>query len=91
MTKISAPLHQEAGLDVIAFGNSLHDMDAYFLIRAFDTADQMATCLNAFYDSEGWKAGPRYRILDRIKTSSRSVMHLDAVAIATLKTNFKQG
>jgi len=91
MTKISAPLHREAGLDILAFGPSLHDKDTYFLIRAFDTTDQMASVLNTFYNSDDWKNGPRSSILGSIKTSKRSVMHLDPAAISALKESFKQG
>ena len=91
MTKISAPLHREAGLDILGFGNSLHDKDAYFLIRAFDTDDQMTTTLNAFYNSNGWKNGPRSVILGSIKSSKRSVIQLDPAAISALKASFKQG
>lgn len=92
MTRISVPLHREAGLNILAFGNSLHDdMDAYFLIRAFETTDQMTTALNTFYNSDTWKNGPRSSILGCIKTSKRLVIHLDSAAIAAFKTNLKQG
>lgn len=91
MMRISAPLHRNAGLKIIAFGNSLHDEDAYFLIRTFATSDQMTTSLNAFYDSDSWRNGPRSSILNSIQTSCRSVMHLDAAAIAALKSSLTQG
>lgn len=33
----------------MSFGNSLHDPDCYYLIRAFDSAESMAAVLDAFY------------------------------------------
>ena len=52
MQEISVPLHQSYRIDVVSFGNSLHDPDCYYLIRAFDSAESMATVLDAFYASD---------------------------------------
>ena len=40
MQEISVPLHQRHGIDVVSFGNSLHDPDCYYLIRTFDSAEK---------------------------------------------------
>lgn len=40
MQEISVPLHRHHGIDVVSFGNSLHDPDCYYLIRAFDSAEK---------------------------------------------------
>ncbi len=87
MENVSAPLHREAGLEILAFGNSLHCENAYVLIRVFDSLDHMAASLNIFYDSDGWKNGPRSNIVDSIKTSAKSVLFLDETAIDTLKSS----
>ena len=87
MENVSVPLHHEAGLEVLTFGISLHSEDAYFLIRVFDSFDQMTVSLNSFYDSDDWKNGTRSNILDSIKTSSKSVMLLDEAAISILKSS----
>lgn len=87
MENVSVPLHREAGVEILAFGNSLHSDNAYVLIRVFDSLDQMAVSLNSFYDSDGWKYGPRSNIVDSIKTSSKSVLFLDETAIDTLKSS----
>jgi hypothetical protein len=47
MQEISVPLHQSHGIDVVSFGNSLHDLDCYYLIRAFDSAESMTAVLDA--------------------------------------------
>jgi len=84
---VGAPLHHEAGLEILAFGNSLHSEDAYVLIRVFDGYDQMTALLDRFYSSEAWKEGPRSTIVDNIITSSKSVLFLDDAAIEALKSS----
>jgi quinol monooxygenase YgiN len=37
----SVPLHRAAGIDVVACGTSLHDADAYFLIRAYESMEHL--------------------------------------------------
>ena len=76
MQDISVPLHQRHGIDVVSFGNSLHDTDSYYLIRAFDSAESMAAVLNAFYASADWRSGPREDIVGSIETSIKTVMNL---------------
>ena len=36
MKEQSAPCHRAAGMDIVSFGNSVDDNDAYYLIRAYD-------------------------------------------------------
>lgn len=52
MVEISVPLHHEAGIDVVAFGCSLHDEDSYYLLRAFDDIEHMKASQEAFYGSK---------------------------------------
>ncbi|HCA9136438.1 TPA: NIPSNAP family protein [Klebsiella quasipneumoniae] len=85
MQEISAPLHQRHGIDVVSFGNSLHDPDCYYLIRAFDSAESMDTVLEAFYSSTDWRTGPREDIIRSIETSIKTVMNLPAVSVDALR------
>ncbi len=48
MREISIPLHRRHEIDVVSFGNSLHDPDCYYLIHAFDSAENMTAVLDAF-------------------------------------------
>ena len=86
--EIAMPLHQNAGIDVLAYGHSLHGEDAYFLIRAFDDLAQIETSLNNFYNSDEWVNGPRSAIIDRIQTSVKSVLPLNEAAISALKSSW---
>ncbi|WP_205951869.1 NIPSNAP family protein [Pantoea stewartii] len=85
MVEKSAPLHREAGIDIIAFGNSAHDVDAYYLIRSFDNMAHMEASQAAFYLSDEWKRGPREAIIERIQTCVKSVLILSETAINALR------
>lgn len=85
MQDISVPLHQRHGIDVVSFGNSLHDSDCYYLIRAFNNQESMATVLDAFYASADWRNGPRQDIIGSIETSIKTVMNLPSESVKGLR------
>ncbi|HBN2490998.1 NIPSNAP family protein [Klebsiella aerogenes] len=85
MQEVSVPLHQSHGIDVVSFGNSLHDLDCYYLIRAFDSAESMTAVLDAFYASADWRSGPREEIIRSIETSIRTVMNLPLESVDGLR------
>ncbi|MGC0807983.1 NIPSNAP family protein [Pantoea agglomerans] len=85
MVEKSAPMHCDAGIDIIAFGNSMHDEDSYYLIRAFDNIEHMNTSQAAFYRSAQWQNGPRKAIIERIQASVKSVLFLTDTAINGLR------
>lgn len=85
MQEISVPLHQRHGIDVVSFGNSLHDPDCYYLIRAFDSAESMAAVLDVFYASSDWRSGPREDIVGSIEASIKTVMNLPPGSVDGLR------
>jgi len=85
MRDISIPLHIRHGIDVIAYGNSLHDTDNYYLMRAFASEQQMRSILEAFYSSDGWRAGPREDIISNINVSLKSILSLPQSAVDELR------
>jgi hypothetical protein len=85
MQEISVPLHQRHGIDVVSFGNSLHDPDCYYLIRAFDNPENMAMVLDAFYASADWRNGPREDIIRSIETNIKTVMNLTLESVNGLR------
>lgn len=85
MQEISVPLHQGHGIDVVSFGNSLHDPDCYYLIRAFDSAESMATILDTFYASDVCRSGPREEIIRSIETSMKTVISLPQESVEGLR------
>ncbi|WP_436881711.1 NIPSNAP family protein [Enterobacter asburiae] len=84
MQEISVPLHRRHGIDVVSFGNSLHDPDCYYLIRAFDSVESMTAVLDAFYTSADWRNGPREDIIGR-ETSIKTVMILPLESVEGLR------
>lgn len=85
MRNISVPLHRLHGIDVISFGNSLHDPDSYYLIRAFDSEDRMNSVLEAFYSSDDWHNGPRKEIINRIESSIKTVINMPCDGLKGLR------
>lgn len=85
MVEESIPLHRDAGIDIIAFGNSMHDEDSYYLIRAYDNPGHLNASQKAFYRSDAWRSGPRVAIIERIQTSVKSVLMLTETATNGLR------
>ncbi|SQI39629.1 Uncharacterised protein [Serratia plymuthica] len=85
MTETSVPLHRKAGIDVVRFGNSLHDADSYFLIRAFDSVEHLENAQDEFYKSDAWRAGPRAAIIERIEQSIKSVLTISNAALDAMR------
>ncbi|HHQ4310058.1 TPA: NIPSNAP family protein [Serratia fonticola] len=74
MQHVSVPLHKAAGITVLEHGVSLHDPDAYYLMRRFDGMAEMEQVLQAFYRSQAWLEGPRTEIVALIEESHRVVL-----------------
>ncbi|WP_419868876.1 hypothetical protein [Chryseobacterium sp. CT-SW4] len=85
MQQTSVPLHASHSIEVILYGNSLHDSDCYYLIRAFESEDQMHSVLNDFYAGKDWKDGPREEIVNKIENSLKSILLLSQSSIEELK------
>lgn len=85
MQEISVPLHLQHGIDVVSYGQSLHDPDSYYLIRAFDSFESMVTVLEAFYASSDWRSGPREEIIGCISNSLKSLLRLPCESVDGLR------
>lgn len=73
----SVPLHTSCGINVLRFGNSLHDNDNYYLVREFENLAKMEADLAQFYADSRWREGPRSEIISMIQESHRVVMSGD--------------
>ena len=81
----SYPMLQRWGVDVVAFGPSLHDTDSYYLMRAYaDLADRQAS-QDAFYGSSEWREGPREAIVSLIDSYTSVVVEMDEETIQRLR------
>ncbi|PIO97349.1 NIPSNAP family protein [Pleomorphomonas carboxyditropha] len=88
MQNVSVPLHRRNGIDVIWNGQSMHDPDAYGLIRGFADMAALEEEQSRFYASEAWKTGPREAIIARIETATKIIVPMNDDAVKGLR---KQG
>lgn len=79
------PMVRAYGMDIVAFGKSAHDENAYFLIRAFDSFAHLTQSEDEFYGSEAWRSGPREELLSHIEGYQDTVLTLSAEAVETLR------
>lgn len=76
----SLPMLERWGVEVVASGPSLDDEDAYVLIRAYPSLEELQRSQDAFYGSDEWRDGPREAIVSRIESSISVVLPADALA-----------
>jgi len=79
------PLLKKWGIDVVAYGPSPHDETSYYLIRAYESIEDMNRREEEFYGSDEWRKGPREAILARIENYVTIVLEMDAAGIDALR------
>jgi hypothetical protein len=85
VTHESLPLLRQCGMEVVAFGPSMHDPDSYFLMRAYDGLDHRRTSQAAFYASDAWRKGPRESIVELIESDLDVVVWLTHEAVEAIR------
>jgi hypothetical protein len=81
------PMVRAYGMDVVAFGKSEHDENAYFLVRAFDSFEHLAKSEDEFYGSPQWRNGPREAVLSHIESYQDTVLTLSAEIVERLRAD----
>ena len=71
--------------DVVAHGPSLHDADAYYVIRRYDSLAQREQMEDAYYASDDWRKGPREALLALIENYTDVVFELDEATVQGLR------
>lgn len=84
-TERALPLLRRWGVDVVAYGPSLHDEASFYVIRAFADVPERQRLEDAFYGSDDWRKGPREAMLALIESYSDVVLELDPAAVAALR------
>lgn len=79
------PLLERAGIDVVAYGPSVHDDDSYFLMRSFKSTDERMHVEDAFYASKEWREGPREAVLSQIISYTTIVITVDDETLRGLR------
>ncbi|MGM9481263.1 NIPSNAP family protein [Roseateles sp. NT4] len=85
--RAALPLVRASGMDVVAFGRSDHEEESFFLIRAFDSREQLVAQQDAFYGSEVWRQGPRQALVDCLDTYLNTLLWLPKDAVEALRAN----
>ena len=83
----SMPLLRAFGMEVVAYGRSLHEPDAYFLVRAYDNLDHLRSSQEAFYSSDAWRKGPRQSIVELIESDWDIVFWLTGDAVDAMRNS----
>jgi quinol monooxygenase YgiN len=81
------PMVRAYGMDVVAFGQSKHDADCWYLIRAFDSLAHLNKFEDEFYGSPEWRNGPREAVLSHIESYQDTVLTLSADAVERLRAD----
>jgi len=79
------PMLKRAGIDVVAFGPSLHEENSWFLMRSFSSVSERQASEDAFYGSREWREGPRDAVLDCIESYTTVVVELDGKTVEELR------
>ena len=83
--QLALPLLQESGIDVVAFGQSNHEHDSFYLVRAFKDQSHMIASQDAFYSSEAWRQGPRESLVACIESYLNTLLWLNNEGIEDLR------
>lgn len=81
----AVPMMHDWETDIVAFGASSQEPDAYFLVRAYINHADLNAQQNAFYGSAEWRNGPREAILDKIESHLSTVLWLTDSAIESMR------
>ena len=85
VTHRSVPLLHAVRMDVVAFGPSAHEPDCYFLIRSYESLEELESSQEAFYGSAAWRQGPRGAILELIESDATVAFWLTEEAVEAMR------
>ena len=85
VVEASVPMLRRRGIDVVAFGPSLGDKHAYYLMRAYASLEDLERSEAEFYESDEWRRGPRDAILACIERYTSIVIELDGATVEGLR------
>lgn len=74
---------------MVAYGPSLHDENTYYVIRQFDDLARREDMEDAYDSSDGWRKGPRERMVALIESCIDIVLEVDESTALGLRGNGK--
>ena len=88
---VVVPMLRSVGMDVVAFGPSAHEPDAYFLVRAFQNLAHLRSEQDVFYGSSAWIQGPRQSIIGKIESFLNALLWLSPDSVRDLRDSNPPG
>ncbi len=73
------PLLKKADFNIVNFGHSLQGEDVYYLVRQYESLDDLNKRENEFYTSDAWVNGPRAEILSHIDSYTNLIINGNAL------------
>ncbi len=71
---LSLPLLKKWRFNVVSYGQSLHDENSFYVVRAFTSLEDRQSSEDAFYGSDDWRKGPRETILGMVESMATVVV-----------------
>lgn len=87
----SVPLLRVAQMDVVAYGQALHDVDDYYLIRSYANLQDLTSSQEEFYASAAWRQGPREAVITLIVSDANATMWLSTEAVEAIRVGCNGG
>jgi hypothetical protein len=81
----SVPMLRAKGMDVVAYGQSNHEEETYFLARSYANREALEKEQTDFYGAEEWKTGPRNQIVACIDTYMNTLLWVSEEGIASMR------
>ena len=85
--RAALPLVRASGMDVVAFGRSDHEHESFWLIRAFDSREQLVAQQDAFYASAAGREGPREALVDCLDDYLNTLLWLSPRAVEEMRAD----
>lgn len=85
MRQHSLPLLRKAGMDVLAFKQSMQSADVFVLIRAYSDLARLTESQDLFYASDEWRDGPREAVIGCIENFTSAVIEANDDLLAALR------
>lgn len=85
--RVALPLVRASGMDVVAFGRSDHEHESFWLVRAFDSREELVAQQEAFYSSAAWREGPREALVACLDDYLNTLLWMSPQAIDEMRAD----
>ena len=79
-------LHQQHGIEVVAWGLSLHDQGSFYVIRTYPSVDARQDSVDAFFGSDEWLMNQEEEVWGMIESYNTCVLEADERLVEAMRT-----